>query len=740
MSLRTPLFDTYLDDLASHVIGGGVLPTWSPDGKHLAFVEGTAEDRQGWIVEIATGDRRPLVADVAALRDNVRAATGVTPSGTGLPFAAVAYLAPGVVHAVVGTDQLTIELDSATVTKLPGESLRDTMLGFSEASRRTPRTYPKASPLVDPMDLPELTSPDGRWLLSTKDGNLVARDASDGRPVQLTVDGTPEHEYRFDATHPAAAVMGFGFPVCNFSPDSRRIAVTKVDNRGVHKAPQVHYLKREDEVVWRYHGQAGGTLERTTVHVIDMYGQPSVDIQLGDTRDTYPMPVAWTPDGKSLLIVVFSRDVRTARVLLADAASGATRELFSESGETFIRIHHDLYFGRKPGVFLTPDGSQVLWLSERSGYKHLYAYALDGTLLRQLTDGEQPVDYVHRVTDEHVYFTAHLDQSRPYDVHLARVALAGGEVEQLTSEAGVHAALFAPNLEHFIDTYSTPSQPPRSLLRNIGGDAVCELSTATLHDLPWTPPQQFTVTAADGETELWGTMFFPADFDPSKTYPIAEYVYGGPQIAFAPHTFNGITGREPHAVAQLGYVTFVLDARGTPERSKAFHDAVYKNWAGALVADHAGAVQQLIGRHPFLANAKVGVFGGSWGGYTAFRLAAERPDVYDAAFCLSPGYDPYSSVLYECYLGLPQNNPAAYQAASCLELAPQLQVPITIACGTSDHACWTDAMKMTEALIRAGRVHEFIVLPEQLHVSDTTHERYFHNKMLALFDTHLKGA
>ncbi|OZM70631.1 peptidase S9 [Amycolatopsis antarctica] len=730
-------FDRFIEGLDDFVTGGAVLPAWSPDGKSLAFLEGTAEERTGRLVDLESGRGEPLVADVGALRAAVRAATGQTPAGKGIPFDHIGFTGPRQLAAVVGSSRVTVDLDSGEVTVPAAERPLDVHHGLPDSVRRTPKEFLRTMPLVDPMKAREVVSPQGDAFVSTVDGNVVLRSVADNRTAPLTSDGTPEHEYRFDQVDPQLTALGLAFPVCNWSPDGTRLAVYRVDNRGVHQAPQVHNLKREDEVVHRYHAKAGGPLERTTLHVLDVYGRAPVELDLGDTTDTYPVHAAWLPDGAHLVLFVLRRDCRRGEVLLADAATGSTRLLFAEESETFLRIHHDVYFGKKVGLALTPDGTRLLWLSERSGWKHLYLYDLEGNLVRQLTDGEWPVDYVQRVDDEHVYFTAHLDQKRPYDVHLARAPLGGGSVEQLSEQPGVHAAMFAPNGEALIDTFSTAAEAPRSVLRRADGSLICELSTADTSKLEWMPPQQFTATAADGETELWGVLFFPADFDETKRYPLIEYVYGGPQIAVAPHAFNGTFAKSAQALAQLGYVTFIVDGRGTPERSKAFHDVVYQDWNGALVSDHAAVVRQLKERHSFLSEAKVGVIGHSWGGYSAFRLAAERPDVYTAAVSSAPGFDPYSSVLYECYLGFPQTDVDAYRKAELYPLASRLSAEFLLACGTIDHATWTDSIKMSEALIRAGKDHEFVVLPGQMHGFDAVHDSYFWRKVADFFGTHL---
>lgn len=729
-------FNRFYDGVGKLITVGTVDPVWSPDGESLVFIDGPPENRCGWLVDLGTGEKEPLFADIELIREAVREATAQTPPGRGLPFERIAFTGPRTLLVELGTARLVIDLDTMTVTRRPDHTITEQLFDLSDDARQTPRVFMRSMPLIDPWKAFESLSPDNARLASTVNGNVIARLTVDGRTVPLTTDGTPEHEYRFELAEPTLASSGLS--MCNWSPDGSRLAVSKVDNRGVHQSPQVHYLKREDEVIYRYVAQAGGVLERTTLHVLDVYGRPAVELDLGDTSDSYPVHAAWFPGSTQLLLFVLSRDCRRAEVLLGDAQTGKTRKVFSEEGASFIRIHHDIYYFRKLGLFLTPDGAHILWLSERSGWKHLYMYDLEGNLVRQLTDGAWPVDYVHHIDDAHVYFTGHLDQNRPYDVHLARVPLEGGPVEQLSEGPGTHSMIVAPSGDALVDTWSTPDSPPRSVLRRMDGSRLCVLADSDLSQLKWTPPQEFVVTAADEITELWGVMFFPADFDESRQYPLIDYVYGGPQTVVAPHSFSpGGYAAHAHALAQLGYVVMMMDARGTPGRSKAFHDVIYGDWAAGL-PDHVAAIDQLKNRYSFLATAKVGVIGHSWGGNTAFRLAAERPDVYSAAVASAPGFDPFSTVLYECYLGLPQDNLNAYREADSLPLAKHMKTPFMLAGGNADHATWTDAMKMSEMLIRAGADHEFVVLPEQYHAYDGVHDAYYWNKVSTFFQTHLQ--
>jgi dipeptidyl aminopeptidase/acylaminoacyl peptidase len=639
-------------------------------------------------------------------------------------------------------------LDAATAMAAAAAAMQPDpigdFLGISLTARMTPKTYKRANPLVDPLDAPELLSPDGRIHLSVEGGNLYARSTKDGRRFALTTDGTPEHEWRFDWSNPMMAQLGLASPVTNFSPDGSKLAAYKVDNAGVARAPQTHYLKRNDEVVYRYHCKAGGVLERYTLQIVDLYDRPPVEIDLGDTTDTYPVFAGWLPDGSEVIVFTMSRDCRRVEVLAADPASGRTRSLFTETGDTFVRIHHDIYYGRKLGLTLTPEGDGILFESERSGWNHLYLYDLDGTLVRQLTDGDFRVDSVVGFADGYLYLTARTDSARPYDVHVCRVPLAGGDLEVLTGDVpGVHSATLSPTGKAILDTYSTVTTVPTTVLRAPDGALLREVfqpDSTALDALQLPPAEEFSVKAADGTTDLWGVLLKPRGFAPSGSYPVIEFVYGGPQIPVAPHSYLlGAFGAQAATLTELGACVVVLDARGTPGRSKAFHDVAFKNWAGHLADDHAEALKQLAESRPYLDLTRVGVTGGSWGGYTSTRLLADRPDVYSAAVSNAPGYDPYSSVLYECYLGLPQEKGgrAVYDAANVLGRAPFITKPLMIAVGTSDHATWTDAIKMSEELIQANVNHDFVVLPEQYHGYDVVHNRFYHRKMAEFFARHI---
>lgn len=733
-------------DLSALISDATMIPAWSPDGSCLGFTSGTKEQRQAWRVDLATGEKTALL-DVAVLRKALASATGVTPAGQGVPFEHFAFLAPTMIAFAVGADRFSYDIPSGSAFLVPAASALDTYLGLSVEARTTPRPFRRHTPLVDPTEAYEIPSPDGKQLLSIQDHNVSLRATVDGRSRPLTQDGTAEIQWNVDWTNPMFVMLGLAPPVTNWSPQGGRIAAYRVDFRGVHQAPQVHYLKQEDEAVYRPYCKAGGVLEKLSLFVLDAVGgRAPVEIQLGETRDTYPCFAGWTPDGSKLLVFLMSRDCRRVQVFAADPVTGATRLLLTEEGATFVRMHHDIFYSRKPGLTITPDGKHFLWMSERDGWKHIYQYDMSGKLIGQLTQGDWVACDVVRVVGNEVLFTAHSNPERPYDLHLCSVPLGGGKMKQLTEGNGKHQCSIAPDGKTFLDTRSTPAEAPVTSLRKLDGRLlnaeVLKADISRLEQAGFAAPEEFCVKAADGTTDLWGVIYKPHDFDPKKKYPVIEYIYGGPQVAVADHGFvtSSLTqGGMALRVAQYGYLVVMLDARGTPERSKAFHDTCYGSFSGVMTADHAAALRNLAAQYPYVDLDRVGITGGSWGAYSSFRCLVEQPEVFKAAVPFAPGFDPLSCVLYECYIGLPQENPEGYRKADLYAMAPQVQGEVMLAGGTSDHATWTDAIKMSEALIRAGKLHQFVVLPEQYHGFDSMHFDYFYRCMSAFFDQHVKN-
>jgi len=698
-------FWRYLE-FPSLVRGGTITPHWVSDTTDVFwFVEGVDQGD----VRIARVDLRANqvvpVFDVTRLRAAVAEELGYEPPGRGVPFSAFTSGADGRIRFEVSGRRFALDTTTYVLDRLPSSSDLD---GW--AAWRTPREV-KRSPWVGGPPMMEIPSPDGRWLLSERDGDLWLRSTYDGKSHRLTDDATDRVGWDFGGLAWSAGIR--------WSPDARRIAALKADLRGLTLSPVVHWLGPKELVDWWYYPDPGDPLPRTELYVLDARGRDRVRIDVGDDPDDSFRFLFWRGNDE-LVMVREDRRRKTLELLGVDAATGATRVILTETQPTFVEFK---------GIAPLPD-DRFLWISERDGWAHLYLYGMDGTLVRRLTAGRFPVASVVRVDVEGgwVYFTAHgelerdreLGAPRVYDTHMYRVPLAGGAIRRLTEGTGQHEIQFAPSGRFFLDTHSSVSRPPRTEARTADGRLLRTLSIAdvgAVEALGWTPPEEFVVKAADGVTDLYGVLFKPADFDPARRYPVIDHLYGGPQATWAPRNFvQEPQGVVAQALAQMGFIVFTVDGRGTPERGKAFQDVVYGRLGRNEIPDHVAALDQLSASRPYMDRSRVGLFGSSWGGYFTLRGLLLRPDVYHAGVAGAPVGDATVFLGHEIYLGLPAENPEGYAYASNTAIADRLAGHLLIPIGTADqNVKFAFAMQIAEALIRKGKFFDMIVLPGRDH-------------------------
>ncbi len=714
------VYDAYMD-FASLVQGGTVTPNWMPDGNKFWIVEGGPQNREILVIDPAANSKQPLF-DVARLRVALTEASGYEPAGKGVPFAQLAFLGPDQIQFTLEGQSWRLDLNSYELSKQDAPS-SFSFIPFlvSEAERGAPKSYVKPGLFgLGDMLAYEAVSPDFKWFASTQDGNVAIRASVDGRSVMLTEDGEQDFYYNVESAmwNP-------------WSPSGEKLIVPKVDTRGMARISTIKWLKPLEETVDDIITiPAGGKLNRDELFVVDVFGGNPVQIDLGDTTDHYIRPLVWLPDSNRFVLARYDRLLTRVEIILADATRGEIDILMTEQSGTFLTNQHEAIWATNTGFDLLADGSGFIYRSQRDGWAHLYLYDIDGKLQRQLTKGEFPVQNIVKIdqaTGDHggwVYFQAHGDSERPYDNHLYRVGLDGKGFEQLTEGKGRHAVQFSPSGQFFTDSFSSVDTPPKTVLRGADGELVRTLGEADISRLErvgWVPPREYVVKAADGETDIWVTMFFPYDFDAGNKYPVIEYIYAGPQTTMRTMDFPLPTGdlaamgNFNRALANLGFIVLTTDGRGTPGRSKAFHDVVYKNWGQFEINDHAGAIRQLGERHAFMDLDRVGVMGGSWGGHFTFRALTQAPDLYKVGIAEVPGYDSRAFTLYEVYLGMPQDNKALYDAADALPLAPLLKGKLLMTGGLNDTGTQKDYYKMSEALIRLGIQHDTMTYPNSGH-------------------------
>ncbi len=592
----------------------------------------------------------------------------------------------------------------------------------------------------------ETLSPNEQWFLHRSENDLWLRRTGSEELRRLTNDGVDGYywgeAFEWDGN--------YGRPWAWWSPDGSMIALRKVDERMVPTKSFVSYKDGEAKVESIAFAKPGDPLARRWIYLIDVDDRQQ--IRVDDDRDPegHILALDWRRDGSEFFYISMDRLQKRLRLLAANARTGEARLLISEERDTF----HDPLWSSPPQFTPLRDGAHFLWTSDRSGWRHIYLYNRDGVLLRQLTQDAFPVHEIIAVDEERewIYFTGHTDQARPYDLHLARVGIDGDNYEQLTEANGIHRISMAPSLEYFVDTHSSVDRPHATELRRSDGQLVDILSTANIEKLEkigWVPPEEVVVTSVDGKTQLHGVLYKPFNFDPARRYPVIEYIYDGSYTTVVNRTFPG-TGSgdarnafpldrvDPLALAQLGFVVWVVDGRGTAERGKAFVDVVYGGQFDPI-PDHVSALQQLATDRPFVDLGRVGVFGISAGGGQTLAALLKAPETYHVGVAIAPGVDLRNLRANgpEPRLGLPEDNPSAYEP-ELLALASSLRGRLMLMHGTDDPVVpVSHTLQMVDALIEAGKRHDLVLLPGQTHFIEGEAARYARNAVKRYFVEHL---
>jgi len=457
--------------------------------------------------------------------------------------------------------------------------------------------------------------------------------------------------------------------------------------------------------------------------------------------------VQWSEDN-GLYFTEFTRDMRTVRLVGFDPARGESRVLIQENGQGNI-YPGPFPFG--PPVFkVLAAQNEFIWYSQRSGWGHLYRYDLTtGELKNPITSGDYVVTQIYQVdvNNDRVYFSACGRESdcNPYYERLYRVNLDGSDLVLLTPESCQHDICgFSPQSDMFIDSFSRVDLPTKSVLRSTDdGSILMELSycdQSVFTDIPYTPPFPFSAKASDGETDLWGVIYRPSDFDGTKHYPVILCIYGTPCECIAPIRFGQMSDRVRdiyRTLAELGFMAVVVDPRGTPLRSKAFHDMAYGNLQnGGGIDDQVAVLKQLGERYPWMDMDKVGITGHSGGGFASARAMLTHPDFFKVAVSCAGNYDQrlYAAGWGETFQGLPEGH--NYKEQACLYLAQNLKGKLMLVHGDMDanvHIAHT--LQLANQLIEHNKDFDLLILPNRGH--QYAQDTYFIRRLWDYFVEHL---
>ncbi len=609
----------------------------------------------------------------------------------------------------------------------------------------------------------EFLSPDGKQAAFIRDHNLWLRSTEDNSETQLTQDGARNYGY---ATNSAGWIQDPG-PVLLWSPDSKKIATFRQDSRNVGTISLMETaVGRGEATTWKYPlpgDEHVFMLERLVIHVdaeprlvfLEMPPEPqrstTTDHIAG--RDGEFLDVRWGDDSETLAFVSSSRDHKIAQLRSADINTGAVRDVYREQTATYYESGFD-----SENWTLLNASNEFLWFSERDNWGHLYLGDLaSGEIKRQITEGSWAVLQLLEVDEaarEVTFIGSNREAGDPYFHYLYRVALDGGEPQLLTPEPAHHEVSLAPSKQLVLDTYSTPTTPPVSVLRNDQGEVVMTLAQTTSDALVaagWAAPEPFVTQARDGATDIHGLLYKPSNFDASQKYPVLNYLYPGPQTGSVGSRAFSAARRDKQAVAELGFIVVELDAMGTPGRSKSFHDAYYGNMGDNGLPDQVAGIRQLAQTREWMDLDRVGIWGHSGGGFASTAAILRYPEFYKVAVSGAGNHDNrnYEDDWGEKWQGLletktldeggeNERETSNYDNQANQLLADRLQGKLLLAHGLmDDNVHPSNTLLVVQALIEAEKDFDLLLLPEADHGFGNS--RYFMKKRWDYFVRHLAG-
>ncbi len=689
------------------VAGTAGRATWLPDGRF--WYRAVTNDGSEFVMVSPTRRTREPAFDHARLASALGSASGTTIEAKRLPFATIdlAANARAVTVAVRGRS-FTCDLSAYTC---------------ADASRSP--SAPANSRV----------SPDGSTAVFIRDHNLWSKDLASGTETQLTRDGINEFGYATDNagwTHSAN-------PIVSWSADGRRLATFQHDGRGV---ADMHLVSTNvgNPVLqsWKYPLPGDSVIFRISRVIINRSadGTPQV-VRLQMPPDAHRSTVSdhiacggaicdlqWYPDGSQVAFISSSRDHKHAWLRIADANTGAVRTVLKEESATQIgdaSLAENLWR-------VLPNSNELIWWSQRDNWVHLYLYDLTtGTLKNRITTGDGNVTDIVRIDEKSrtIWFTAVGKEAGrdPYYTHFYRIGFDGKRQMLLTPEDANHAVSLSPDGKYFTDTYSTPTTPPVTVLRDANGKLVRELERADVSRLlasGWKPPTPVRMKARDGQTDIYGLMFTPSQLDSTRKYPIINYIYPGPQSGSVGSRSFTPARNDHQALAELGFIVVAIDGMGTPGRSKSFHDFYYGRMNDNTIPDQVAGMKELASRYRFIDIDKAGMWGHSGGGFATAAAMFSAPDFFKVGISESGNHDNrnYEDDWGERYQGLlvRNGNTDNYAAEANQTHVSKLKGKLFLIHGMmDDNVPPSNTLLVADALMKAGKDFDLLMLPNARH-------------------------
>ena len=559
-----------------------------------------------------------------------------------------------------------------------------------------------------------VVSPDKKWEAYVKDNNLYLSPVRDEKEkdkpkeeIALTMDGTAN--LRYD-----------GWSII-WSPASRKLATVKVRDVQERRIPLIESSpssQKQPILQWRDYAKPGDVLPVYLPVLFDVEARKQMALNVTPYENQFYLNLTgWREDSRAFTFEFNQRGHQRYVIGEVSAADGSIRHLVDEQTKTFIYYYNNYRYD-------LDDGKELLWISERDGWRHLYL--IDGTsgqVKQQVTKGEwvvRQVDYVDE-TNRVVYFTASgfNKGEDPYNLHYCRINLDGTGFTDMTPENGNHRVTFSADRSYFTDVYSRPDLPPVSQLKRTSDASVvaglqrCDVSA--LQAESWQMPEVFCAKGRDGQTDIWGNIYRPMHFDASKSYPVVEFIYAGPHDSHVDKDFKPAHHLVSKLV-ELGFIVVSIDGMGTSNRSKAFHDVCWKNLKDAGFPDRIAWMKAAGAKYKYMDLNRVGIYGWSAGGQNAMAALLFHNDFYKVAVALCGCHDNRMDKIWwnEQWMGYPID--ASYSTSSNVDNAYRLKGKLLLINGElDDNVDPASTLQVVSALMKANKNFEQLYLPGKTH-------------------------
>jgi dipeptidyl-peptidase 4 len=565
-------------------------------------------------------------------------------------------------------------------------------------------------------------SRDGRRVFFVRDADVWIIDEAGERQITRHPEGTTNGLAEFVAQEELDRLSGY-WP----SPAGDLVAFEQVDERHIPIFPIVHQGKPTLEIEehrYPFAGMPNADVKLGILSVSRVGGPLFLDLGL---KEGYIARVDWHPDGR-VFVQWLSRDWRRLDILAFDVSTGDRRILLTEELQPWINLHDDLRFVEATGEFV--------WSSERTGFRHLYLYAGDGRLVRQLTSGEWPAEETVALDSKRrqLYFLGW--RTTPLERQLFRVSLDGGDPEELTHEAGIHGAEVAPDFATFVDAWDNRETPPTIVVRSMSGEPVHTIHRPSKIDLDLPPPEIHSFKTSDG-AELYAAVYRP---HPAGKAPLIVSVYGGPGPQLVNDSWAETVDLRAQLLAEHGFVVLKVDNRGSARRGLAFEAPIARRLGDIEVRDQLEGVRWL-GTLGYADTSRVGIYGWSYGGYMTLMALMTAPDVFKAGVAGAPVtfQDGYDTAYSEKYISTPQDNPDGYRAGAVLTYVDQLRGKLLLIHGMIDeNVHFRHTARLMQALIDAGKPFETLLYPNERHMPRSERDRAdMERRILEFFERNL---